>query len=612
MEIITLDFETYFSKEYTIHKMTTEEYVRDPRFEIHGCAVRDGTTGTTQWHNKEDFYRLAAWWRATGAMQNKAILCHHTQFDGLILSHHFNIRPAFWLDTLSMARLQVGGHIRVGLDSLAKHFGLGAKNVPYQLFEGKRWDEVPLADKTAVVGGCAHDVELTWDLFTKLSEGFPPSELALIDETIRMFTYPILVGDTAKLGEVWEREEREKADLLAALDASGKAIRSDPVFAGMLRDAGVEPEMKPGKKGDIYAFAKTDQFMRDLLEHEDSHVVALAQARLAEKSNIEQTRAARLEGMSARGRMCVYLSYCGAHTTRWSGGDRCNWQNFPRDSDLGEAIRAPEGWMLVIVDASQIECRILNRLAGQNDVIERFRSGEDIYLNTASLFYGRQITRNDPAERGTGKQLELSCGYGAGAATIKRTAARGTYGPPVHMTDEDALRARDIYRETHPGVVQLWKQGTQILYAINGNNATSSYEWKCLSIRGRRIYLPGMAPLIYDGLEMHTDVLTGDQYWRMLHRGHYVKLYGAKLIENIVQALARLQVSEAWLRLREAGMRIVSMEHDKLIACVPEQDAAEALSLMHEAMCKEPSWMPELPLASEGYISHTFKKEGVK
>jgi DNA polymerase family A len=612
MEIITLDFETYFSKDYTLRKMTAEEYIRDPRFEIHGCAVRDGTTKVTQWHNKEDFYRLAAWWRATGAMQNKAILCHHAQFDGLILSHHYDIRPAFWLDTLSMARLQVGGHVRVGLDSLAKHFGLGAKSVPYSLFEGKRWCELSLMDRSAVIFGCQHDVDLTWELFTKLSEGFPASELALIDATIRMFTEPVLVGDTAKLGEVWTREERAKADLLAALDASGKAVRSDPVFADMLRDAGIAPEMKPGKNGDIYAFAKTDQFMRDLLEHENKHVVALAQARLAEKSNIEQTRAARLGGMSTRGRMCVYLSYCGAHTTRWAGGDRCNWQNFPRDGDLGEGIRAPDGWMLVIVDASQIECRILNMLAGQNDVIERFRNGEDIYLNTASLFYGRPITRNDTAERGTGKQMELSCGYGAGAETIKRTAARGAYGPPVHMTDEDALRARDIYRETHPGVVKLWKQGTQILHAIHRNDGSCGNEWKCFLIKGKRIYLPNMAPLIYDGLEMHTDDKTEGQYWRMLHRGHYVRLYGAKLIENIVQALARLQVSEAWLRLRDAGMRIVSMEHDKLIACVPERDAAEALLLMQEAMCTEPSWMPGLPLASEGYISHTFKKESTK
>lgn len=306
--------------------------------------------------------------------------------------------------------------------------------------------------------------------------------------------------------------------------------------------------------------------------------------------------------------MCVYLSYCGAHTTRWSGGDRCNWQNFPRDGDLGAAIQAPPGWMLVVVDASQIEARICNMLAGQNDVIEKFRKGEDIYLNTASLFYGFPVTKDNPRERGTGKQLELSCQFGAGAETIKRTAARGTYGPPVQLTDEDAVRARNIYRSTHPGVVNLWQQGNKILRALL-NDQIFAVKWHCLHVHHKRIYLPNMAPLIYDGVQMCTNEITGEQYWHMLHRGHHVRLYGAKLVENIVQALARLQVSQAWLRLQKAGIHMVSMEHDKLIACVPEGEADEALCLMQQEMCREPDWLPGLPLASEGYISHTFKKE---
>ena len=89
----------------------------------------------------------------------------------------------------------------------------------------------------------------------------------------------------------------------------------------------------------------------------------------------------------------------------------------------------------------------------------------------------------------------------------------------------------------------------------------------------------------------------------------YAKLYGAKLIENIIQALARLHVSQAWLRCAAAGIRMVSMEHDKLIAVVAEHEADAALDFMQAEMKREPVWLPGIPLDSEGYVSRTFAKE---
>src|SRR5262249_24995951 len=152
--------------------------------------------------------------------------------------------------------------------------------------------------------------------------------------------------------------------------------------------------------------------------------------------------------MAKRGRMPVYLRYCGAHTTRWSGGDKTNWQNLRRGGRLRKTVKASRGATLAVVDSSQIECRILNEFAGQEDVIEKFRTGADPYIGIASQAYGRAITKEDKAERGTGKQLELSCGYGAGAATIQKTARLGTYGPPVHIDIETAERWKHLYRDT--------------------------------------------------------------------------------------------------------------------------------------------------------------------
>lgn len=624
MNIVTLDFETYWDADYTLSKMTTEAYVRDPRFEVHGCAVRM-PDGEIVWSDRDgdefEIFNVIDW-------STTACLCHHAHFDGLILSHHYGIKPAFWLDTLSMARLLIGNHLSASLESLAKHFGLGAKNVPYDLFKGKHWGEIAPEAQRQIAEGCCNDVQLTWDLFCKLAHEFPVEEYGLVDGTVRMFTEAVLVGDTGKLAAIWESEQRAKAELLQSLATTGKDIRSNETFADLLRVEGVDlatrdaaevvfglntaqehfgyaEGWKRGKRGPIYAFARTDDFMRDLLDNGSPRVQALVEARLSERSNIVQTRSCRLGWMSTRGAMPVYLSYCGAHTTRWSGGDKVNWQNFPRDSELGGEIRAQDGFRVVVNDASQIECRILNMVAGQNDVIERFRNHEDPYISIASQFYGFPVTKANPRERGTGKQLELSCGYGAGGPTIKATAKNGTYGPPVFITDEDALRARDLYRSTHPAVTALWQAANDVLKKIN---AGMEFDWHCLHIKGKRIYLPNGCPLIYETLEWSNE--DGQNGFRLRTRkGGWTRIWGSKCVENVIQALARLHVSQAWLRCAAVGIRMVSMEHDKLIAVVAEHEADAALAFMQAEMKREPEWLPGIPLDSEGYVSRTFAKE---
>ena len=600
--ILTLDFETFFSADYTLSKMTTESYIRDPRFEVHGASIKWGPDGATKWYPHRELIELLP--HIMELKDTEGVLCHHAHFDGLILSHHYGCKPRFWFDTLSMARLLIGNHLSVSLGNLAEHFKLEAKNVPYDLFRGKHWGELTHAEQEQVAEGCNHDVDLTWDIFCRLAQTFPAEEYPLVDATVRMFTEPKLVGDTNLLGEIWREEAEAKRGLLAALGVTGKELRANEVFANLLRAQGVEPETKEGKNGPIYAFAQTDDFMRNLLDDENDTVAALAEARLSEKSNIVQTRSERLGWMSTRGAMCVYLNYCGAHTTRWSGGDKVNWQNRKRGGKIEKAIRAPAGHLLVINDASQIECRILNEVAGQHDVIEKFRNHEDPYIGLASLFYERPITKADEKERGTGKQGELSCGYGAGGPTIKNTAKKGTYGPPVYLSDEEALRLRDTYRATHPAVVNLWQQASDVLSKLS---AGMNFDWGPLTIKDKCIWLPNGAPLLYDTLEWHVAE-DGDKFWRIKTRYGHSKLYGAKLVENVIQALARLHVSQAWLRCRSVGLDMVSMEHDKLIAVVRESEAEAAFAFMKQEMSRAPEWLPNIPLDSEGYISDTFAK----
>lgn len=597
MNIITLDFETFFSDDYSLSKMTTESYIRDSRFQAHGCAIRMYNINTdkyeTRWLNEPEF-RV---WTSVSDFSTVAILCHHAQFDGLILSHHYGVKPRVWLDTLSMARLLLGNHLSVSLDSLAKHYQLAAKTVPYSLFKGKHWAELDEQVRRLVSSGACHDVELTWQLFQILAKDFPREEYSTVDTTIRMFTEPKLTADVDLLAKIWEREANTKTDRLAQLGVHEADLQSADKFAELLRAEGVEPETKNGKKKQIYCFAKTDQFMRDLLEDDNDRVRTLAEARLGVKSTLMQTRAETLGWMARRGSMPVYLRYCGAHTTRWSGGDGANWQNFKRGSDLRRAILPPPGYALVKPDLSQVECRLLNFLAGQNDVVEKFRNHEDPYTGIASQFYDRPITRADPLERGTGKQAELSCGYGCGPPKFQATARLGIYGPPVMLSAEESERFVALYRGTHPAVTAYWRYAEGVIKVLAQDGML---RWGPLHIEDQRIWLPNGCPLIYDTLEWHVDDDNGDRYWRMKTRNGWTKLYGAKLVEQTTQALARVLISQAMIRIRHKGYDIVNSEHDSIWVLIKKdgQEARYEQDILSE-MVREPEWLPGLPLAAE-------------
>ena len=205
VNIWCLDFETFFSDDYTLKKLTTEEYIRDPRFEALMLAVRN-PRGETFWVAQE---KIATFLAQIDWSQD-AILCHHAHFDGLILSHHFGVRPRMWFDTLSMARLVLGNHHTVALGALAHHYGLADKSVPYELFKGRRWDDIDDLLRQSLGAGACHDVALTWDIFSRLTQGFPEEEYAVIDATVRMFTEPVLAGDAQALEAVQQEEQNRK------------------------------------------------------------------------------------------------------------------------------------------------------------------------------------------------------------------------------------------------------------------------------------------------------------------------------------------------------------------------------------------------------------------
>lgn len=594
MQLVTADFETYFAQDYTLKKLTTEAYVRDPRFKAHMLGTKLGSQPSRVMDggvvaDQKPF------------LERSAVICQKAQFDGLILAHHYGIRPAFWFDTLSMARLVFPHQRHHSLEALAELLGLPKKTVPYDSFQGVR--DLPLDLWHRVAEGCKNDCDLTYQVFVKLLPHVPKAELELIDLTIRMFTEPCLELDRPKMEEFHRLMLHEKQNLLDQLGVTRKQLGSDAVFAKILRHVGVEPALKVTPKGNQkYAFAKTDDFMRDLEDSESPLVQKLVEARIDAKSTGTETRAQRMLDMNARGAMSVYLNYCGAHTTRWSGGDKMNWQNFKRDSEIRLGIVAPAGYVIAVGDLSQIECRMLNYMAGQTDVLEKFRQEVDLYSELASMFYGFPVTKkSNPTERGTGKQLELSCGYGAGAETIVKTAKLGIYGPPVQLTLEQGKAARDLYRSTHTFVVQLWREADQVLLALLNKQ---DYNWRNLMhARGGRLYGPNGTYLDYTTLSYDTD----EREYRLVTKRGRVKMYGAKLVENVIQYLARIVIAEAMIKLK-ARHRIVMSTHDEVACLVPTEQATEAMTDILDTLCEVPAWCAGLPMAAEGGFDVRYSK----
>ncbi len=596
MNLVIFDAESYFDFEYSLSRMSTESYIRDPRFECHGAAIKWSKSTPAKWYDaKELRYVLKEedW-------SDKWLWAHHCQFDALILSHHYNVHPKMLGDTLSCARLLLGNHVSVGLDSLAKHFGLQAKIVPYNDFKGRHWNELSPVIQEKIADGACHDVELTWQLMQKLIPQMPAEEFEVIDMTMKMFTEPTLRGDLDALAAIWENEDRSKKARMVNLGVTEAELQSSNRFAELLRQAGVEPEKKNGKNGDIFAFAKSDPFMERLLEDEDDYIRTLAEARLGVKSTMLQTRAETIGFAVRRGALPCYLRYCGAHTTRWSGGDGNNYQNM--NAALEAAILPPEGYLAFAPDSSQIECRLLNMVAGQENKIEEFRQGKDPYVTVGSSFMGFPITKEShPVIRQGSKVVELQGGFGSGGPKIEATLRRFK----VPHQPGDGEKWKNAYRDSHPAVVDLWKQGNRMIARLGGGDPI---RWGPVTIESNKMTLPNGAPCLYADLHYFKDEESGEQYWRHKTRHGWAKIYGAKLVENLIQALARVVISQAMVRLNRLGYRPLNMKHDAIWYALPIDRAEEHARVIMTEMCRVPEWLPGLPLGAEGKPGARFGK----
>ena len=619
MQIISVDFETYYTKGLGFKTQTTEEYVRDRRFEVIGVGVKVGDAPATWFSGTKDEIRNHL---STFAWDANALLCHNMLFDGCILSWHFGITPAFMLDTLCMARALHGVEAGGSLASLALRYGIGEKGNEVVAAEGKRREDFTKEELAAYGNYCINDVDLTYRLWKILSSAFPTDELALIDMTIRMFTHPAFMVDDALLQDRAIELEEEKRALLEGLmeklkchDAEGvrKKLASNKQFAALLGEYDIEAPMKESKTTgkQTFALAKNDEGFLSLAEHEDPFIQQLCSVRLGTKSTLEESRIERFINVGKRnkGYLPIPLKYYGAHTGRWAGSDKVNFQNLPsRDKKkkaLKNAVIPPDGHVVINCDSSQIEARVLAWLAGQDDVVKQFADGKDVYSLFATKIYGRPVSKADPVERFVGKTCILGLGYGTGALKLQHTLK--TSPPGAIVSEDEAKEFVKTYRDANYKIIELWREGDKVIKDLaNWDDDIKPYyygEHKCLKVTKEDIVLPNGLMIRYPDLKLNTEE-SKSQYEYKSRKGP-VSIWGGSLVENVVQALARIVVGEQMLQINQR-YRVALTVHDAAVCVVPAEELDEALAYVVERMSEAPDWARGLPVACEAHYGESY------
>jgi DNA polymerase I-like protein with 3'-5' exonuclease and polymerase domains len=609
--IITLDFETYFDKDYTLRKLSTSEYIRDERFKAQCVGIKVGTDNVVWIPDKNVKAALHSLdWKSY------ALLAHHTQFDGFILSEQYGINPAYYLCTLSMGRALHSVGMGAALDDLAKHYDLGHK-LPDILGKTKGVRELSPDLMWELGTYCMVDTQLCSDLYWKMVDKFCQSELDLINETCRMFCEPVLMVDIPRAYKALELEKEEKKQKIELSMQDPADLSSNDKFAAVLRMFGVDPPMKKSKTTgeQTYAFAKTDDGFQKLLLHEDSAVRAVVEARLAVKSTLMETRAQRIIDAGADGRCVpVYLKYYGAHTGRWSGGNKMNLQNLTRGSELRKSLIAPPGYVIVVSDSAQIEARVLAWLAGEYELLEQFRNKEDVYKHMAALIYGIPVDEVTKLQRFVGKVATLGLGYQMGWRRFLATLLLGLMGPKMILTEIEAQNIVYGYRNVRKKIVEYWDTCESMLQHMLRD---MDGEFGVLNVVGaeNKIYMPNGMYLEYPGLTESSQGLVYFDYENAdrMERGYQPdmkkakKIYGGAMAENVTQALSRIIVGEQILTVAEE-QKIITMSHDEIVALALETEAEIALDFMLTTMRTPPDWGRDIPLGAEGGWAKEYSK----
>lgn len=299
-----------------------------------------------------------------------------------------------------------------------------------------------------------------------------------------------------------------------------------------------------------------------------------------------------------------------------------------------------DGCRFVVSDFSAIEARVISWIAGEEWRLEAFRAGKDIYCETASQMYHVPVVKHgvNGELRQRGKVAELACGYQGGVGAMKQMDKSGT------IPEEELQAVVDQWREANPMIVKLWRdyeaaaklaieekrtvrRGIRLQadnladreYMAGGPVRPYSVREGCsvaFTYKDGNLFikLPSGRSLCYWGARIRQDDRTGREQIAYMGTNQTTKqweeteTYGGKIVENVVQAVARDCLAEAMRKVSALGYRIVMHVHDEMIVDVPLEDT-EALETINRCMGAPIDWAPGLPLKGDGYETPFYRKD---
>lgn len=578
-------------------------------------------------------------------------------FTGTIVAHNWLFEFAAWeflgwpqapIDRwdCTMARALYHG-LPAGLDALGEALNLaikkdaGARSLMLRMARPRAttaqgpvwWHETDAAKRRDLIAYCHQDVAVE-RLLDQVLPPLPPREREVFQVDGRINRRGLRI-DTALVDRMDTLIDQEVARLDAELGAvTAQQVRTTnqvtKLQGWLLKDQGVQ-----------VAKLDRDTVAEALRQVPDDRPLARRALQLRQEAARSSTKKLRamVQGLSWDGRLRGLFQYGGAgRTLRWAGR-RVQPQNFPRgtikqpnaaiglidqgihpedlnllfeDSPMGciaSCLRgcfvAEPGRVLVVGDLAQIEARVVAWLAGQRDVLDVFASGQDVYSYTAS--------RLGSSSRQFGKVLVLACGFGMGWQRFQHTAQKYR----LVLSEGEARDAVDGWRASNDQIVDFWfRLGDAVIRAIRDPRAFYEVVGKVMVRRTKqavRIVLPSGRELIYQQVAVEDDELGRPNVTFMgIHpitkQWAKVRTYGGKLVENVVQAVARDVLADAMVVLDRQGAELVGTVHDELIE---EADAAigdQVLDRMLTAMRATPSWAPGLPVHAEGWTGIRYGK----
>ena len=529
-DLLTMDFETHYSVDYSLSKMTAIEYVYDPRFEVILVSVKKNDEPTV-WFSGS--WEETVQWLSQYNI-NESLVCMHngSEFDCLILGK-MGFVPFRYICTLALARLKglqdaAGG----SLAALCKHFNLPPKGDEVVHAIGLRRADFSPEQLARYGAYCCNDTDRCYDLLCIMMPGVPAIEWVIMDILIKFLARPRLQLDRPLLEAYAEQLANRQEEILNELGVTKEELSSSAKFAELLQGAGIEPPMKPSPTQPerlIYAFAKGDAAMVELLAHDDEVVASLAAARLNVKSTIEATRTKRfLDTHALMGVMPMPQRYHGAHTGRGTGTMLLNMLNLSsrrRKPVLKQALLAPDGYVVVEGDSSQIEARTNSWNAEQDDLIrvwdnersemlflltmgasaEEFAALKrkyDVYRDfAADWIYHIPRDQVTPEMRMVAKSAVLGCGYMMGVERFREYVRIET---GLHLDIGQAQAVIYAYRTRMNRIAGFWDVCKTVLAGmVHGEEFNFGRNgWLKSDPHDKTIRLPSGRFLFYRGLHV--------------------------------------------------------------------------------------------------------------